>query len=165
MGEIIRGSGRGEPGDLPPHLSISQINSYVRCPQQYQFSYVDKIKSKPSFALDLGKSVHSAIETNYIQKITSDTDLPLDDVIIAYKDSVKNLEIETKDQVTREDFNEYKEKKKKEEDIGENAVRMYHKTIAPRVYPLMVEKSFELDLDIGKPLVGYIDLVEKGGEV
>lgn len=156
---------RGLPGELPDHYSVSQISTYLRCPAQYSFAYVDKIKSKPSFALDLGKSVHAAIEKNFIQKIDTGKDIHVDEVLLAYQESVKSYQDIAKNSTTPQEFAEYKEAKRKDETIGHDALEMYHKTIAPRIQPIMVEKSFSLDLGLGKPLIGFIDVVEKGGEI
>ena len=59
------------------HLSFTQISMFLRCPRQYEYRYVQGIKSPPSGALILGRCWHETLDKNYRQKIESDRDLPL----------------------------------------------------------------------------------------
>jgi len=65
-------------------LSVSKIRMYLRCPLQYYYRYCEGLKVPPDSGLTLGKSVHAGIEANYSQKITSFSDLPLNDVLDVY---------------------------------------------------------------------------------
>lgn len=53
-----------EPDDRLPrgYLSVSQINMYQRCPKQYEYRYIDGIKSPPTIALKEGSTHHDVME-------------------------------------------------------------------------------------------------------
>ena len=46
-------------------LSKSQIGTFQQCPYKWKLIYLDKRKSKPSFAMSRGVQVHSNIESFY----------------------------------------------------------------------------------------------------
>ena len=46
-----------------PHLSYSQINSYMQCSLKYRFNYIDRLE--PEFTpspLHFGSAIHSVIQ-------------------------------------------------------------------------------------------------------
>lgn len=50
-------------------LSPSSINAYLRCPRNFYYSKIAKLKQKPSIHLIRGIAVHNAIEKFYKHKI------------------------------------------------------------------------------------------------
>lgn len=46
----------------PKHLSPSAINSYIKCPQKFKFSYIDKLWGPPNEHLVRGNFVHAILE-------------------------------------------------------------------------------------------------------
>ena len=44
-------------------LSKSKINTYLKCPLEFKFQYVDEIEAKPNKYMILGSDVHSVAET------------------------------------------------------------------------------------------------------
>lgn len=52
----------------PPHLSISQIGMFMRCPAQWMFRYVEGIKIPPSAAMIKGTATHEGVELIYSEK-------------------------------------------------------------------------------------------------
>ena len=63
-----------------PHLSVTQLRMYLRCPLQYYFRYICGLKIPPTGDITLGRTVHAALEENYRQKVETHRDLPLDQV-------------------------------------------------------------------------------------
>src|ERR1039457_5494706 len=116
-----------------PHLSVSQIKMYLRCPLQYRYRYIDGIKIPPTGSLLLGKSNHSALEGNYRQKIESKQDLPMEQVSDMFADS---WESQVKETVFQED-----EKSGETKDDGVNLIIAYHNQVAPSIQPKLVEKE------------------------
>lgn len=46
-------------------LSKSQVNTFLQCPFKWKKQYIDKVKSKPSYAMLRGIKIHSSIENFY----------------------------------------------------------------------------------------------------
>lgn len=143
-------------GDGVLRLSASQINTYLRCPMQYYYSRVLKIKSKPALALVLGSSYHSALEHNLVQKIDTKVDRPLDEVIDVYSDTYDKGIEDAGGEIDKKEAGQ-------EKDIGTTLVEGYHNGVAPTVQPVSVEKYFRLKIHtphIDYGLSGYMDLIE-----
>lgn len=135
------------------HISVTQLKSYLRCPLIYKFKWLDRIIIPQASAITLGKSIHSALETNYSQKINSKEDLPVSKVADIFSDS---WESDVKETVFEEG-----EKPGKVKDEGVNIIKIYQQGISPTIQPKMVEKQFELAFEnVDYTLKGYIDLVD-----
>lgn len=139
------------------HISASQINTYLRCPNQYMYRYIDGIILPPRSALTRGKTVHKAQEKNYSQKIDSMLDLPLDEV-----QSIAADEYEL--QATETEF-EPDEDKGKIKDETISLASLYHTQIAPTVQPVLVEQEVKIGFEDGFSLLGYIDVVDSDGYI
>ena len=138
------------------HLSISQIKMYLRCPLSWKFRYIDGLIIAPTGSLTLGKSVHSALEGNYTQKIKSRQDLPIAQVTDLFADS---WEAQVKDTIFGDD-----EKAGEFKDDGVGLIAAYQKEVAPTIQPQMVEKEFNLEFEnVGYTLKGFIDLIDING--
>lgn len=139
---------------MDKHISVTQMKMYLRCPLQYQYRYIDGLKIPPASALTLGKSIHSALEVNYSQKIKSKTDLRAEQVIDVFSDYW--------DEKSKETIFEADEKAGEVKDDGVKLITAYHKQISPTIQPKLVEKEFELEFEnVSYTLKGYIDLVDK----
>jgi putative RecB family exonuclease len=135
------------------HISVTQMKMYLRCPLQYKFRYIDLLKIPPVSALTLGKSIHSALEGNYSQKIETKKDLPSEQVIDIFSDSWEN---NVKETTFEED-----EKPGEVKDDGVKLVSIYHKQVSPTIQPKLVEKEFNLAFEnVDYTLKGYIDLID-----
>ena len=137
------------------YVSASQINMYLRCPNQYKFRYVEGLVIPPGSALTRGKAVHAGQELNYQQKIETQKDLPLSDI----------------QEFTAHKFEEYAEKTDFQKDdpgkVKDDAITLatlYHQEVAPNVQPMMVEERVEVPL-ADTVLVGYIDLIDTDGYI
>lgn len=116
-------------------LRPSEINCYLSCSAKYLFQYIEKVKTGKSLALAFGSAMHRSIESNYTQKIDSHTDLPEAQVVQTFADSFE----EEKTDVDRVEILSDPEAK----DVGVGLVKMYHKTVAPKLQPKAVEQKVE----------------------
>jgi len=135
------------------HLSVTQIKMYLRCPLQYKFRYIDSLKIPPVSAITLGKSIHSALEANYSQKINTKQDLPVTQIADLFSDF---WEEEAKETLFEAD-----ERAGEVKDEGIGLINVYHEQISPNIQPKIVEKEFELSFEnVSYTLKGKLDLVD-----
>lgn len=137
------------------YISPSQINTYLRCPAQYYFRYIEGLIIPPKAALTKGKAVHSGNEYNYKQKIETKQDLPLNQVqeytAAEFEQLAEETDFEGKD-------------KGKEKDTTISLVTLYHTEVAPTVQPIAVEEKVEVAFDNADyKLLGYIDVIDNKG--
>lgn len=133
-----------------PLLSASSVTTFLRCGQQWYFSYVAAVKSPPTLKQARGLAVHKAVEVNMRQKIASRIDLPVDDVVDAYADEFDLISTDVEDD--KSETGEYK-------DSGAKLTRMHTKLVAPEVQPVWVEQPVQFAInDI--PFSGQVDLLD-----
>lgn len=131
----------GDKPDKGPHTSFSQLSTYMQCSMKYYYRYVAKKPERSSLALRTGSAGHAALEWNDRLKIKSGEDRPLAEVIDKFSDfyDAETSMLEP-DEI------------KPDEDVGKNkdanieTIKVYHKAIAPKVRPIMVEKEFNIEL-------------------
>ncbi len=141
-----------------PHLSVTQLKMYLRCPLQYYLRYVCGLKIPPTGDLILGRTVHSTLEENYRQKIQSHQDLPLQ--------QFHDIFSQRWDQEAQLTLFEDGEKPGQLKDEGVRLLDPYHRDVAPGVQPVKVEREFLLDTGATElPLKGYIDLIDDQGAI
>jgi CRISPR/Cas system-associated exonuclease Cas4 (RecB family) len=141
-----------------PHLSVTQLGMYLRCPLQYFFRYVCHMRTPPSGDMTLGRTVHQAIAENYRQKIKSRQDLPLAQLTDAFS---QRWEREASEARFDED-----EKPGELKDEGVRLLTAYHEGISPRVQPAQVEYEFLVDTGKSRmPIMGFIDLIDDQGYI
>ncbi|MBR4448450.1 PD-(D/E)XK nuclease family protein [Methanobrevibacter sp.] len=95
-------------------LSKSKINSYLKCPLEFKFQYIDEIEAEPNKYMILGSDVHSVAETfadkfgdeldkvdiqNELIKIANDLDIGYD-----ISNHVDNLSIFFKEVFVNNDY-------------------------------------------------------------
>ncbi|MDL1966276.1 MAG: PD-(D/E)XK nuclease family protein [Candidatus Desulfofervidus auxilii] len=141
-----------------PHLSVSQINMYLRCGLQYFYRYVMGMKLPPAGAMVLGGGVHKVIEEDYKEKKEKGQNKALsekqDMFVEEFKERIKEAEL-------RED-----EKPEEMEKQGVGLIKVHHEEVAIATEPLEVEQPFEIHFE-GKDysLIGRIDLVTIEGVI
>lgn len=139
--------------ELPTgYLSVSQVNTYLRCPKQFEFRYILGIRQPPRGVAIQGSGIHATFEVGYNEKRRISKDIPLEQALDTYNDYMNNnLDNDT---IMDEDVPE-----KAFRAIGENIIRRWHKDKLPYVRPKAVEKPFATILN-GIPTVGIIDLLD-----
>lgn len=151
-------------------LSATSLKTMLRCPQQYEFGWIERIKAPPSIKQKLGIAVHAGVEHNYRQKLTTRLDEPEADALDAYSTVYDNeiLEVEKPD-----------EDPVKAKDQGVGLMKLYHRDVAPEVQPLWVERQTQIRLiaehtedcdrgpscSCGRPYTATIDLVDEARQV
>lgn len=128
--------------DFPlDHLSASSINKFLRCPQQWQDSYLLKRKARVGSALVIGSYVHSSL-SNLMQGKQYDA---------------KALFAEA---VEKEDgLIDWKEKPEDAYRIGTKMVLDYWEAVGRHLTTVKTEQEFDITLEgVGIPVVGFVDL-------
>jgi len=141
-----------------PHLSVTQLRMYLRCPLQYYFRYICGLKIPPTGSLTLGRTVHHTLEENYRQKIQSHQDLPLQ--------QIQDIFSQRWDEEAQLTLFEEGEKPGQLKDEGVRLLAPYYQNVAPSVQPVEVEREFLVDTGATQlPLKGYIDLIDDQGTI
>jgi len=143
-------------------ISSTQLNMISRCPQQYYYRYVMKLKIPPAGNLIQGRVYHKMTERNYSQKITSGNDLKISDLkdiyVAEYEMAVNSQEI------AWQNLSE----KSKLKDEGVAYSELFGKEISPAVIPARVEERAQVEINYiskeGKKesilLVAVFDLID-----
>jgi CRISPR/Cas system-associated exonuclease Cas4 (RecB family) len=134
------------------HVSASQISMYQRCPRQWAYRYVLKVKSPPDAAILCGSGMHYAAEVGMLEKIkTGDNPRPDDAAEAAFgyvREEFATGEVILSEKDTRGG-------------ISDKAVRLSRKwaeEAAPLVEPSEVEAGYETEI-AGVKVVGRFDVV------
>jgi hypothetical protein len=129
----------------------------LRCGEQFRRRYMLGQIVPPSIAAARGTGVHSANDVNMTQKVLTAVDLPVDDLKDAARDGYVNS---LKDGVflTKEDVSAKKSLLNEGLNQAITLTELYHKEVAPEIQPLEVEHKFEVDVGLGIPLAGMMDI-------
>lgn len=148
-----------ETGDLQkekeleeePTFSVSQFNTYKRCPRIYRYSYVYKIPSPPKPYFDFGGTIHSVIE-DLSKKINEGEKVDL-------KMALELLDAHWKNKGYT---SELEEKQAKEE--ANTVLKVFLEEQAKMTSKIVgIEKEFTITID-NHHILGYIDRIDKDGE-
>lgn len=136
--------------ELPTgYLSPSQIEMYCRCPMQYEWRYIKKLKQPPGVALVEGTATHAAMELNNLHKVKKHVDLKAKSVVDCFCDTF------SKEKKQIEDWAGETEKSVVER--GRAVIPRYLDSFAPRFQPEVVEH--ELRFMVGPvEVLGYVDV-------
>lgn len=141
------------------HISHTSIDTWLRCPRQWRYRYLDGIKIPPPGAIILGRAYHKGLEINFEQKIISKKNLPLDDILDAFRTSFD-------DYINQEgEVNWEGEKPDRMVDEGVEITRIYITHHARKIQPVSVEEKFSLDGFCEIPLVGKVDLITEDNRI
>lgn len=141
---------------MRPKYHQSEIATYLKCAKQWEFRYVQGIKTPPKAALTVGSSVDAAVTHNLVEKIKTGADLPAEAVLDAYSTSFDKRSTET--EWGEDDAG-------KQKDIGIQLVKLHHEKIAPEIKPATVQEEFIIQTDAGYDLGGTIDFTETSGVI
>lgn len=134
-------------------LSHSKVAMLSRCPRQLYYRYILGYKIPPNAFRNFGGAYHSTLEANFIHKMESGEDMPVEQVKDIFTDEWKRAsdEIEWRYEDEREEAFSNK---------GIDLVGNYVEDVAPHRNPTHVEYEFRVSLpEIDRPFVGVIDLV------
>ena len=152
--------------DAIPYLSVSKISTFMKCPLQAKFRYVDKIPEPALGVFLFGKVVHAAVE-RALRAVQIGGKLP------SWQDMTDWLpgifEAQVKEDEDRGSFVGW--------DWGDDTlaaqkkdapalVKLVREDVLPSIRPVLVESKFNYPLPskIGEfKIYGVIDLFEEGG--
>jgi len=132
----------------------SEIQTFLKCPKQWEFRYQQGIKTPPKAALTVGSSVDAAVTYNLVEKLKTGQDLPTEVVLDTF-----STDFDTKAKETEWGDDD----QGKQKDLGASLVKLHHLEAAPTINPATVQESFVIETDAGYDLGGTIDLTEKSG--
>jgi hypothetical protein len=140
-----------------PTLTASKMKTYLQCGRKYRYTYVNKFDCPNSVSLPFGNAFHDALEYNYAQKVSTEKDLPIEDVCDRFR--------EVFPRVAEGAVLEPGQSIETLTDLGVRMLVVHHGQIAPTVRPLFVERSFRISLGEAFPfdLSGKWDLIDQDG--
>jgi hypothetical protein len=143
------------------YLSVSQVETYRRCPRQYMFQYVEGLRGVPSANMVEGTAVHFGLSVGHKESVKN-PNVPLDVMLDAYNDSWKTV---------RKDVDWKQETEEDEKTIVSRDhifLETYNRSFIPKMTPKvdergsLVERRFWTTVgDMRVPLLGFIDLVAR----
>lgn len=148
------------------YLSVSQINTYRRCPLQYYFRYIKDLIRAPSASLVEGNAVHKSVAVGHEESVRAEK-VPLELMLDTYNDYWKKAKVEV-------------DWKAEDDQVSEDLIvrrdhdflRQYNQNFIPRLAPRVddrgafVERRFWVTAGEARvPLLGFIDLVAKNETV
>ena len=144
------------------YISISQVLTYLRCPESYRRKYILREPEPPSVALVEGGAHHRALEQANQYQIDLGEPIDVDEHEGMFAETFTDAVQEAGDELTWGEG----ETADSIIDRGRKLIRAYHEHVAGRLAPKDVE--VRIDAQIGStPLLGYVDVIAHidGGEV
>lgn len=141
------------------HLSVSSLNAYERCPEQWMRRYILKQQDRPNGKMIAGGAAGAALAQHWGRQIETGHGISQEELLDEYFDALA-------DRNEREDVDWSGESLGEIKDTGARALSAYHRLIAPDVHPVSVEREFELSWQhCPFVLTGFLDLEEEDGAV
>jgi putative RecB family exonuclease len=161
---VKEGGKRFELETLPPDLTIpqgymssSQVSMYLRCPMQYCFRYIKKVKSPPAVALVEGTCHHEAIGMNNEHFVSVNKNLRTPVVIEKFADEFSTVA----PTIPKQEWKMSGETKDSVIARGRLMLTNYMTNAAPIIRPVKKpERKAELVFG-GVPFLMFIDCEEK----
>lgn len=142
------------------YVSISQLNMFYRCPEQWRRRYIERDLFPPGIVALVGRGVHFAGEVNYRMKIVTGEDQPLDYLTDA---AVEKYEQDLSKGVfiPREQRASASIDIQKGKDKAVALTKAFAEVIAPKTQPMFVEERVELDVEgLPVPFLGILDCLD-----
>lgn len=140
------------------HLSVSQLDMFQRCGEQWRRRYLDEEVIPPGIAARVGTGVHKAAERNFKGKMESGEDMPLDAfqdcAAEAYDNALKDGVFFAPDEVpgARAAMAEGKDK-------VVSLATLFRNELAPFINPALVEYKTTIGLPgVDLPVMAILDL-------
>ena len=140
------------------HLSASQLGTFQRCGEQWRRRYIEREMIPPGIAARIGTGVHKAAEANFLFKMETGQDWPLDAVQDAAADAYSRA---LQDGVffSPDELPGAKIAMAEGKDKVVSLATLFRKQLAPSVQPWLVERKIILNIPgIPLPLVTILDL-------
>ena len=139
-------------------LSVSQLDMFARCGEQYRRRYIEGEIVPPGIAARIGTGVHKAAETNWREKMRTGRDMPLDAVqdcaAEAYHKALQDGVFFAPDELSGAPLAMAEGK-----DTVVSLAALFRRELAPTITPALVEEKIILDLPgVDLPVVAILDL-------
>lgn len=142
----------------PDVLSGSSLNTYLRCGRQWELAYVHRLRRPPSLRMARGTAGHFAAEVDLRHKLKTGEDLPIEDLLDAYRDSF------TKEAIDSPDIPDKKETHETFMASGMEGVKLWRREVAPTFEPEYVEEPLQYTIN-GVVYTGTLDASDKARKI
>ena len=152
-----------------PHVSYSQLRTYLTCPQRYGFNYILGAEwERKSAALAFGSAVHKAVEAYYRTLQETGEILSVEVVVDVFDRVFEQQILNSKVEIVFKDCEDYASLRKQ----GIELLKVFHNTVEPQKV-VAVEVPFSVKIPdllangdgfLPIRLTGIFDLVESDGE-
>ena len=133
-------------------LSVSQLNSFARCPRAWAYNKICGYKEPPKWALQGGSAMDATLNM-YWTEVLKSRPAPVDVLQDFYKTSLRQIaEEEGLPSDPKEGVDTL--------DEGTRLIPVYLEKHAPHVRPVEVQKEVK-PVIAGIPFLGYIDLIRE----
>lgn len=137
-------------------LSPRQATQFLNCPAKWMFRYLLNLKEPGTAATALGTAFHQTIAHNYRQKIDTARDLPGEELLRSFRETL-GQQLEEAVLLDREKPMELLE-------LGEIMLSKYLNEAAPLIQPAAVETKVRGVIGAVK-VYGYVDLLDIEGRI
>jgi hypothetical protein len=137
----------------------SQMNTLLRCPAQFEFRYIKGLYIPPGIAAHRGTAIHRPAQANSLHKLDCGEDLPLDYLTDMAADSFKYSVEEKGVFVPKSQVSGARNLLGEAKDQAVRLTRLFRQEVAPTFWPKLVEERMIVDLGVGAPIEGTLDLV------
>lgn len=150
----------GRTPDQIDHLSHSSVATFLRCPRQWAYSYLEGLRRPPGVALIKGSALDKAATFNLEQKRVTRRDLAVDDVLEVAEDAFrKDVDRNGGQSEVQWDGTNFA----RALDSAINLTSTHMKHHAPLIQPREVQLELHRELPDGRDFVGFVDFVEEDG--
>lgn len=143
-------------------ISKSSMLMFLRCPQQFERRYVLGEIIPPGIAARRGGATHKGAQINHEQKINTKIDLPVKDLQDAARDHYVKTVKEQGVFIPKDKISEKTQLLNQGLNAAVSLTGLYHKELAPKIQPVLVEERLEIDVGLPVPVVGIIDVLSEG---
>ncbi len=144
------------------HLSVSQINTFLRCGKQWEYRYVYGLKIPPKGLMVVGSCYHQGLASGFQHKLNTGENPILELVLDAYDSKWANIRAEHRlldeGETLPFDTIEWEGNPGELKDTGIELLKLYQISVALKLTPETVEERQTLDVD-GVQLVLIPDLI------
>lgn len=150
----------GKAPDQVDHLSHSSIATFLRCPRQWAFSYLEGLHRPPGVALIKGSALDKAATFNLEQKRVTRRDLAKDEILEVAEDAFRK-DVDRNGGQSEIQWEGTNFARALDSAISLTDVHMTNH--APLIQPKDVQLELHRKLPDGRDFVGFIDFVEEDG--
>ena len=147
------------------HLSVSSVDMFLRCGEQFRRRYIEGEIIPPGIAARVGTGLHKGAEANSKEKISTGHDAPLSVVQDAARDGYVKA-VQSGIFVPAEQRSEAKTLLAQGLDDSVKLATLYREEVAPDIMPVAAEKQIVAEVPgLSVPVLGYIDTVTDADEI